>query len=327
MNKINVLALLVSVFLLSCNKDDTNDLDGNPNQYQIKLTKGNYAPLQVKIWLDAAATDQAGVWIDLNNNGTKENGEAITKFGGDPDQSTNVNVFSVGNNQTITIHGKVTGFDCTNSDVSSIDVSKNPALEYLDFQHNTIKAIDLSKNLALKYIECYGNLDLTSLDVSKNLKLTYLSCGNMKLTHLDVSKNSDLQELHCGINDLVSLDVSRNRALKKLSCRSNDLTNLDLSNNTNLEYLNCYNNQFTALNLTSNIHIKGELRVYWNRITDTDQFLNTLPMRSAGDDAKIYLYDERLADNTIPSAAAIIHAKTKNWRLYKFSSTGSLIEF
>ncbi len=108
--------------------------------------------------------------------------------------------------------------------LTSLDVSKNTALNELDCSNIQLTSLDVSKNTALTYLYCPFNDDLTSIDVSKNTALTYLECGFNQLTSLDVSKNTALTELRCFYNQLTSLDVSKNSALTYLDCGGNELT-------------------------------------------------------------------------------------------------------
>jgi len=112
----------------------------------------------------------------------------------------------------------------------------------LDCSNNQLTALDVSKNTELTNLYCDMN-QLTTLDVSKNTKLTWLNCDDNQLTTLDVSKNTELAEaLNCEINRLTSLDVSKNTKLKLLNCHTNQLTSLDISKNTELGYLSCHKN-------------------------------------------------------------------------------------
>lgn len=80
---------------------------------------------------------------------------------------------------------------------------------------NQLTSLDVSKNVALDQLYCNNN-QLTFLDVSKNVVLRYLSCSNNQLTSLDVSKCTVLEELSCSVNQLASLDISQNPALTTL---------------------------------------------------------------------------------------------------------------
>ena len=112
------------------------------------------------------------------------------------------------------------------------------ALKELYCNRNQLTSLDVSKNSALDYLSCYGN-QLTSLDVSGCTSLTTLNCYSNSLTSLDVSKNTALTWLYCENNQLTSLDVSGCTALIRLECFGNQLTSLDVTKNTKLQSLNC----------------------------------------------------------------------------------------
>jgi Leucine-rich repeat (LRR) protein len=118
---------------------------------------------------------------------------------------------------------------CWNNQITSLDVSNNPALTYLDFQNNQLTTLDVSNNPDLTYLDCADN-QLTTLDVGNNTDLTHLECQYNQITSLDVSNNTSLDWLNCRTNQLTSLDVSNSTALTYLECRSNPLTYLDISN-------------------------------------------------------------------------------------------------
>ena len=102
-----------------------------------------------------------------------------------------------------------------------------PNLEKLDCDQNNLSSLDVSQNPALKYLYCEQN-NLSSLDVSSNSALKYLHCTQNNLSSLDVSQNPALEFLLCAQNKLTSLDVSKNEALKRLNCKNNQLTNLNV---------------------------------------------------------------------------------------------------
>ena len=124
--------------------------------------------------------------------------------------------------QTVTITGDVTFLDCIGNQLTTLDVSKNTALEKLFCSKNQLTTLDVSKKTVLKSLGCSEN-QLTALDVSKNTALKFLYCNNNQLTALDVSKNTALTELYCYNNQLKALDVSRNTALTGLDCSGNQI--------------------------------------------------------------------------------------------------------
>ena len=151
--------------------------------------------------------------------------------------------------------------NCGMNDFTSLDLSGNPSLKYLDcsgyfvYYTTPLITLDVSNNALLEYLDC-GSCRLTSLDVSNNTVLTYLECSLNQLTSLDVSNNTALTSLSCAMNQLTSLNVSNNTALKGLACIANQLTSLNVSNNIALTNLTCDNNQLTSLNISNNKSIQ-----------------------------------------------------------------------
>ena len=141
--------------------------------------------------------------------------------------------------------------ECSDNQITSLDLSNNTALTWLHCFRNQITSLDLSNNTALTELECYDNQQLTSLDLSNTTALTRLDCyDNQQLTSLDLSNNTALEWLKCSDNQITSLDLSNNTALTWLDCSDNQLTSLDLSNNTALIKLYCYSNDITSLDVS-----------------------------------------------------------------------------
>ena len=163
--------------------------------------------------------------------------------------------------------------DCSENQLTHLDVSHNTALTDLSCYSNQLTHLDVSHNIYLIYLLCHDN-QLKSLDVSKNTALTQLDCPINQLTSLNVSKNTALTELWCFNNQLTSLDVSKNTALKELWCDENSLTSLDVSKNTTLEKLYCWDNQLTSLDVSKNTGLTN-LWCYNNNLTSLDLSTNT----------------------------------------------------
>ena len=160
----------------------------------------------------------------------------------------------------------------SNSDLKSIDVSKNTKLEFLSVSHCKLTSLDVSNNRKLVELFVYNN-QLTALDVSSNYLLKKLSCYENQITALDLSYNgaledlgvndnpiieldlraqSNLQKLSCSAMKLKKLDVDRCPKLRRLYCNDNQIETLDLRSNKKLETLYCQNNRLSWLNLSSN---------------------------------------------------------------------------
>lgn len=140
---------------------------------------------------------------------------------------------------------------CIRTKITSLDLSNNTSLTKLDCYENQLRSLDLGENKVLTELDCHGN-QLPSLDLSKNTALIELNCYNNQLTNINLSENTALTELNCDKNQLPSLDLSKNTSLTELNCDRNQLTGLDLSGNADLTILYCCENQLTSLDVSKN---------------------------------------------------------------------------
>ena len=104
-------------------------------------------------------------------------------------------------NQTVIIRGDVAGFGCQNNQLTSLDVSKNTALRWLNCSYNPLTSLDVSDRTALQQFWCMGSA-LTSLNLSGCTALTELNCSWGQLTSLDVSACPKLNYLDCSVNEI-----------------------------------------------------------------------------------------------------------------------------
>ena len=124
--------------------------------------------------------------------------------------------------------------NCSNNQLTKLDLSKNAALEELRCYGGTLEKLILPNSASLGSIDCSQNR-LTELDLSGVPELTHLTCNDNGLTELDLIDVSELTSLNCGRNELTELDLSDSPKLEGLDCRENQLTELDLSKNEKLE--------------------------------------------------------------------------------------------
>ena len=195
---------------------------------------------------------------------------------------------------TITIYGNVTyanfesepyfaGWD---NQISSIDLSQNPYLQYLDLYWNPITSIDLAGlnqlevlgvsytalkelNLAgapnLLQLECYsdgygweedGIAMLSKLDISKTPKLRYLDAKNNQLESINFESNNDLSYINISNNKISAVDITKLPGLWYFKASDNNLTEINLTQNVQLLELALDNNDITSLDLSSNNSIQ-----------------------------------------------------------------------
>ena len=145
--------------------------------------------------------------------------------------------------------------ECYYNNLTTIDLSHNKKLSYINCHHNQLKELDVSGLPLLKTFYC-GHNALPSIDVSKNEKLEDFDCQDNHLDTLDVSQNKELVKLSCGDNNLTELDVSENKKLKELWFYRDNLSNLDLGNQIELEVLSCVGNPLSVLDVSANTKLK-----------------------------------------------------------------------
>lgn len=135
------------------------------------------------------------------------------------------------------------------TDITQLDLSQFPALNYLNCEYNGLSELDLKNNTALKSLHCNNN-DLTELDLTENVNLTTVDCSNNDLTELDLKGNDMLKNLNCSNNSIKSLDLTGCVALYGLDCYDNYMKELILAGCVKLNGLNCQNNKIGVLDLS-----------------------------------------------------------------------------
>jgi hypothetical protein len=137
--------------------------------------------------------------------------------------------------------------DCSNNQISNLTINSNPALTYLTCAYNQLTGLNISNDLALAHINSEYN-QITSLNINNNTALVELDLRGNQLSGINVDNNTALVTLALSENVLTSLNVDNNTSLVVFGCNSNQLTTLDISNNGNLTYFSCSNNLLTTLN-------------------------------------------------------------------------------
>ena len=150
---IKTLLFLLTVVLLSqCEKDEPNP----------KVTIPNYNFLNALIELG----------IDTNGDGIISHAEAELIL------SLDVSEESISDMTGIEAFVNLSFLNCGGSQLISLDVSNNTALERLFCFSNQLTSLDVSNNTALYWLSCTDN-QLTTLDVSNNTALSWLHLTNM----------------------------------------------------------------------------------------------------------------------------------------------------
>ncbi|MBP5487847.1 MAG: hypothetical protein J6Y06_09520 [Bacteroidales bacterium] len=210
--------------------------------------------------------------FDGNGDGeiSYEEAEAITSIDVCTDEIESVRgIEFMENLQSLKCAGNYTSL----GQLTSLDISNNTSLIYLDCSDNQLNDLDLSKNVELKTLYCSSNW-FSTVNVSNNTALELFWCQGHQLTSLDVSNNTALVSLQCSDNQLTELDLSNNTALSWIHCASNQLTTLELPKTNSLSSLWCDNNQLTSLDVSSCTGLTGIL-CDRNQLTSLDVSKNT----------------------------------------------------
>ncbi|MCM8567755.1 T9SS type A sorting domain-containing protein [Gramella jeungdoensis] len=132
--------------------------------------------------VDAAVT----TWLELSNSG---NGYGISDL-------TGIEAFV-----------NLNGINCNNNQISNLDFSSNPKLQYIYANESEIQTINVSNNPELVNLHLYNN-QISELDLSNNIQLKELIVQTNRITNLDLSANTNLTMAYCADNRLNSLNIA-----------------------------------------------------------------------------------------------------------------------
>lgn len=296
------------VLLVSCGKGTKSPEEGSENQ--ITFTTEAAIGETVKLKIVADTTGGNSVWIDLNGNKQKDNGEAVTIFKDFQNYVTGA--------QTLTIYGNVKEFQCGNNKITALDVSKAPDLTNLGCTSNQMTTLDLSKNTKLEYLYCFSN-KLTNIDVSKNTALKYFDCANNSLTSIDISNNTELLNLSLNTNQIAKLDVSKNTKISTLYANENNISSLDVSNCKSISWLIVNNNNISELKMPISDKL-SYVKIYRNQIKGEvmTKIMEALPKVTSSQ--SIYVIDTKAPqpDGNEATKADVAIATAKGWKVQDY---------
>ncbi|OYU84412.1 MAG: hypothetical protein CFE24_06590 [Flavobacterium sp. BFFFF2] len=103
-------------------------------------------------------------------------------------------------------------------------------------QQNLLTSLDLSAQIKLSYLDITGNL-ISSLDVSACQNLEALLIANNRIETLNIENLEHVRLFYCENNLLTSLDVHNFFNLKNFNCSNNQLNSLSTQNGIIEEYI------------------------------------------------------------------------------------------
>lgn len=128
--------------------------------------------------------------------------------------------------------------------ISSIDLSNQPMLQYVNLKNQRLSSIDVTKSSYLRWLNLNGN-QFTGIDVTKNPNLIELNLGRNRLSSLDLSANKNLVDLMLDDNELTAIDLSANTALKSVYLGNNSIKFVDFSALKGLQRISITGNGLT----------------------------------------------------------------------------------
>ena len=258
--------------------------DALNTSHYIVLTTKKAVGEKISLGIKAAEADKAGVWVDLNGNDKWDEGIDQKPVFGGGDYTLQA--------QTFKIYGKIGFLNCSDREITALDISHNPALTELFAFDNNLPSIAHLDQLKKLGIDTH-----TLLASSLPQGLTYLTINetdSAPLSTIDTSPFTELKTLNLYCESLKSLDLSNNKKLQRLFVTNTGLTELDLSHQPNLNELYADSTPLTKLNAAGN---KALQNVYI-QLTEEGKglqgealmdFLKQLPTREKGKEGRIAL--------------------------------------
>ncbi len=243
------------------------------------------------ITMTTAAGEGEYIMLSVEGEGNIEIEGAELKFGG----------MAVVKNADIVIKGNVTSLDCSDSQLTALDVSKATGLTSIWCSNNMLDTLNVKPLEELKILYCMNN-KIKNLDVTSNLKLEELDCSENLITAINVTSNVSLNRLLLYHNALNSIDVSKNPLLVGLDVSENRLSALDVKHNLRLETIYCNGNAIVGNSMVS--------------------FIESLPNRvERAEKCHLFVIDTKnSAEQNIIFKPQVQLALQKNWQVLDYSA-------
>lgn len=191
----------------------------------------------------------------------------------------------------VTVYGVQDTLIDVGTDITSIDLSNNPSLEYLGVNGNKLTSLDVSHNQELKQLVASYN-KITSLDISQNPLLETVAVQDNEIASFITSpaENHTLKTLYIHNNQIPGIDLTGYKDLVHIQAENNKLTELDVTQNTALVFLSAGNNLLTSLDISQNTALQ-DLWLSDNDIAQLDISQNALLVSLTVDNNELHGLD------------------------------------
>lgn len=183
------------------------------------------------ITMTTAAREGDHIMLSVSGQGEIEIEGAELKFGG----------LAVVKSPQITIRGHVTSLDCSEAQLTELNLSQMTSLTKLWCNKNRLTTLDTHSLIDLQILYCAEN-QLSELDVTANKKLVELDCSQNKLTQMNLAACDRLAHFLAYHNEIAQIDLSLNHQLIGLDLSENQLSALSVAHNSKLETIYCNGN-------------------------------------------------------------------------------------
>lgn len=271
----------------------TTDTENSQALYldNISVEKIEESPVtQSEIVMTTKAEKGDRITLSIENDGDVQVEGAELKYGG----------VAVVKSPTITIRGKIKRLDCSQAQLSKLDVSKARELTSLWCSENELTDLDVSNLPDLNCLYCSKN-NLTALNIDANKRITELDCSENKIAGINLSNNKELNRFLAFHNKLSRINLENNEKLIGIDLSENSLTQLDVTNNRLLETIYCNGNQ-----------IHGDAMV---------KFINSLPNRNDRQEkCHLFVIDTKNGNERNEIAdTQVKHARSVNWEIFDYA--------
>lgn len=261
-------------------------------------------PFTLAFSVEADSAERDKIWIDLNGNGTLDEGEKIETFG-----STGANLVYPTTNQLI-IYGHITsltvsygqvkyywgGSDNVNTEIKHLNFSGTGITACISALYPKLETLLLADNPMLLLI---NTKELPFLSNPAGLKVLDLGNSGSIIRQMNMAYDmppfgqmTGLTYLNIQGWDWTSeqVDLSKMTKLERLIASGNKLETIDLSGAKSLKYIELIGNQLTAETI--------------------DKLLSDLPDRTGKSPGQLFI-----ADNPGSGSGKYSIARSKNWRV------------
>lgn len=261
-------------------------------------------PFTLAFSVEADPAERDNVWIDLNGNGTLNEGEKIENFG-----STSTNLVKATTNQLI-IYGHITsltvsygqvkyywgGSDNVNTEIRHLNFSGTGISACISAMYPKLETLLLADNPMLLLI---NTKKLPFLSNPAGLKVLDLGNSGSIIRQMNIPYDVPSFDQMTGLTYLniqgwdwtsEQVDLSKMTKLERLIASGNKLKTIDLSGAKGLKYVELIGNQLTAETI--------------------NKLLNDLPDRSGKSPGQLFI-----ADNPGSGSGMYSIARSKNWRV------------